>query len=321
MSNITLEVYSNKYFDKWDDFIEKSRNGTIFHTRKFLSYHPEGRFKDCSLVLLHKGNIVSVLPACLTEENGRLILASHQGSTYGGFVIPFKFGIEKSLAVVDLVLEFSESEGIEGIWMRYPENVFEIEPSQEIKFAMWHRGLRIDYIELSTSYNLTLYDSKVPITWEAKKSYERGVTCKFDDLNFQEFYNILYETLTSKYNSKPTHTLEEIYKLKELNKDKFVLVSTYYKNTLVGGMIVFLANSKAAHIFYSSIKKECDKGIYLTDTLVDFTIRTLKELGIKFVNYGISTEDRGRKINLNLFKFKERFKGFGVNREVWRWYT
>lgn len=38
----------------WDNFVLNSNNGTMFHSRKFLSYHPEGRFKDTSLVIIKK---------------------------------------------------------------------------------------------------------------------------------------------------------------------------------------------------------------------------------------------------------------------------
>ena len=37
--------------DEWDDFVDSSDNGTIFHKRTFLSYHPKDRFEDASLVI------------------------------------------------------------------------------------------------------------------------------------------------------------------------------------------------------------------------------------------------------------------------------
>lgn len=318
MGDIQIRVYSDKYRDRWDEFVDNSRNGTIFHTRSFLSYHPEGRFKDRSLLFLQDGNIVSILPGCLIENNSGLTLASHQGSTYGGFVIPQKLGVAKALQLVDLLLEFMKKEGICDIWMRYPEYIFEKEPSEEIKYAMWHRGFGMDYIELSTCYDLSIYPTESPISWEAKKGYERGVSCIYDDNNYQAFHSLLFETLTSKYNRTPTHTLEELNNLRNLLGKRLVLFSAYYKEYFAGGMIVFLTNEKTAHVFYSAVKKDLIKGIYVSDTLIDYTIRTLKKRGVQFINYGISTEEKGRTINFNLFRFKERFKGFGVVRETWK---
>jgi len=313
-----IEIYTDKYKDLWDKFVENSRNGTIFHTRKFLSYHPKGRFEDFSLMFLKDGNIVAVLPGCIDYSKGKQVLASHKGSTYGGFVIPYKLGIKKAILLVDTLLEFLYKKNFSQIWMRFPEYIFEKEPSQEIKFAMWHRGFTLDYIELSTCYNLEKYNEMVPIVRQARVSYRRGLTCIYDDENFLEFYKILYDNLTNKYRRKPTHTLDEILLLKNLLKEKFLLISAYLNKKFVGGLVIFLANSKTAHVFYSAVKKDIP-GVFINDALIDTTIRELKKKGFKYLNYGISTENKGRIINFNLFKFKEKFKGFGVYREVWRY--
>ena len=313
-----IEIYTEKYKEKWDAFVEHSKNGTIFHTRKFLSYHPPDRFEDFSLMFLKDGNIMSVLPACIEVDSNEKILASHKGSTYGGFVVPFKFGIEDSLALVDTLLEFLYKKGFKGIWMRTPEYIFEKEPSQEIKFAMWHRGFSLDYVELSTCYALKNYDSSKPIIRQARRSYDRGLKCIFDDKNFEDFYRILYDNLKNKYNREPTHTLDEILLLKKLLDDKFILVSAYLDNELIGGIVIFIANNKTAHIFYSAVKKNI-AGLFPNDALVDTAIRKLKDMGFNYLNYGISTEDKGKIINFELFRFKEKFKGFGVYREVWKY--
>ena len=313
-----IEIYTDKYKNRWDFFVENSRNGTIFHTRRFLSYHPPKRFEDFSLIFLKDGNIMSVLPACVETNFNRKILASHKGSTYGGFIIPFKFGIEDSLALVDMSLEFLYKEGFNEIWLRTPEYIFEKEPSQEIKFAMWYKGFSLDYVELSTCYSLKNYDSSRPIIRQARRSYDKGLKCIFDDNNFKEFYKILYDNLKNKYNREPTHTLDEILLLKKLLEDRFILVSAYLDGELIGGIVMFIANKKTAHIFYSAVKKNIT-GIFANDALIDTIIRKLKNMGFKYLNYGISTENKGKKINFELFRFKEKFKGFGVYREVWKY--
>jgi len=313
-----VEIYTDKYKEKWDKFVENSRNGTIFHTREFLSYHPPNRFEDFSLLFLRDGNIMSVLPACIEEINGKKMLASHKGSTYGGFVIPMRFGVKDSLELVDTFLEFLYSKNIDGVWMRYPEYIFEIQPSQEIKFAMWYKGFELDYIELSTCYFLNDYDASKPIIRQARKSYDRGITCIFDSNNFKEFYEILYNNLKHKYNKAPTHTLEEILLLKKLLKNKFILITAHLNNRVVGGLVIFVANKKTAHIFYSAVDKSLS-GLFVNDALVDIAIRELKKRGVMYLNYGISTEDKGKRVNFELFRFKEKFKGFGVYREVWKY--
>jgi hypothetical protein len=66
---------------EWDDFVAASDNGTIFHTRRFLSYHPQGRFPDASAVVRKNGKIFAVLPAAVVERDGKMILSSHSGAS------------------------------------------------------------------------------------------------------------------------------------------------------------------------------------------------------------------------------------------------
>ena len=57
---IEVVRYDNKlHRGLWEGFIRDSINGNLFHTRRFLDYHPEGRFMDHSLLFLKKGNMSS----------------------------------------------------------------------------------------------------------------------------------------------------------------------------------------------------------------------------------------------------------------------
>ena len=51
-----IKYKNNEHETLWDDYIVKSNNGTIFHLRKFLSYHRDRNFKDCSLIFYEKEN-------------------------------------------------------------------------------------------------------------------------------------------------------------------------------------------------------------------------------------------------------------------------
>ena len=71
---------------EWDKFVDESDNGTMFHKRLFISYHPKGRFKDASVVIKKDKKILSVFPAVILEREGKRILSSHGGASYGSFV-------------------------------------------------------------------------------------------------------------------------------------------------------------------------------------------------------------------------------------------
>ena len=69
--SITIQKYKQSDIEVWDKFIKQSNNGTLFHTQKFLSYHPTDRFLDNSLIFQKKGNIISVLSAAIKKEKGK----------------------------------------------------------------------------------------------------------------------------------------------------------------------------------------------------------------------------------------------------------
>ena len=62
--------YEKKFQDEWDSFVTSSNNGTIFHTRRFLSYHSPGKFKESSLLFYDDKKLISVLPAADIERDG-----------------------------------------------------------------------------------------------------------------------------------------------------------------------------------------------------------------------------------------------------------
>ena len=80
----TTQPYSPELAGEWDDLVlNHSANGNLFHTRRFLSYHPAGRFEDGSILIRKNGRLVAVVAANKTE-NGWF---SHGGTSCGGPVV------------------------------------------------------------------------------------------------------------------------------------------------------------------------------------------------------------------------------------------
>ena len=47
---IIIKKYKNSLKKEWNNFVNQSNNGTIFHNQKFLSYHLNRKFIDHSLL-------------------------------------------------------------------------------------------------------------------------------------------------------------------------------------------------------------------------------------------------------------------------------
>ncbi len=76
-----IVVYTEDEEDEWDHFILKSINGTVYHSRNFLNYHPDDRFIDNSIMIYRNTELIAVVPSCHNKTNTYF---SHRGSTYGG---------------------------------------------------------------------------------------------------------------------------------------------------------------------------------------------------------------------------------------------
>ena len=83
-------------FAAWDTFVLRANNGTIFHLRDFLNYHPKNRFKDFSLEFHKNNNLLSVIPAAVVLKNNKKLFVSHPGASFASFVTKEDFSIKDS---------------------------------------------------------------------------------------------------------------------------------------------------------------------------------------------------------------------------------
>jgi hypothetical protein len=298
--------YNDNYQDIWDEFVKNSKNGTIFHTRKFLSYHPAERFKDESILIYKKKKLVALFPAI--EFENRII--SHRGSTYGGLVVGIKNRLNDSLKMWENIIKYYNK----TIEFRKSEYIFDLYPSEEVIFSAKKLGFKEVNEELSTCLDLNNIKLTKGRKWALTKC--KNLKIVFDDKDYKSYYKILKNNLI-KHNSTPTHSLEEMIKLKSLLPNNYFLVTIYLDDKMIAGIWLVLANSKTAHTFYIAQNYDYTEFQPLS-CIVKNIIEFLKERNFKYLNFGISTENGGKIINKGLFEFKESFGGFGVSRYYFR---
>jgi hypothetical protein len=298
--------YNENFSNLWDEFVKNSKNGTIFHTRKFLSYHPSERFKDESILIYKKNRLVALFPAI--EFENRII--SHRGSTYGGLIVGLKNRLNDSLEIWKNIIKYYNK----TIEFRRSEYIFDLYPSEEIIFSAKKLGFKEINEELSTCLDLNNIKLTKGRKWALTKC--KNLQIVFDDNDYKSYYKILKNNLI-KHNSTPTHSLEEMIKLKSLLPKNYFLVTIYLDDKMIAGIWLVLANSKTAHTFYIAQNynyTEYQPLSCVAKNIIEF----LKEKNFKYLNFGISTEDGGKIINKGLFEFKESFGGFGVSRYYFR---
>ena len=118
MLTIKRHTKNNKVL--WDNFVKNANNGTLFHLRRFLSYHPEGRFVDHSIEVYKKNTLFSVFPAAESDINGKNLLVSHPGSTVGSLVVPESVSISDSFELIEILINYAKRNKFDGIRLTIP---------------------------------------------------------------------------------------------------------------------------------------------------------------------------------------------------------
>ena len=298
--------YNQNYEKIWDEFVKTSKNGNIFHTRKFLSYHPKDRFKDESILIYKKNKLIAVFGAIEFENK----IISHRGSTYGGLVVGVKNRLNDTLEIWQKIIEYYNK----TIEFRKCEYIFDNYPSREVEFSAKKLGFYEVNEELSTCLDLDCINLTKGRKWAVTKCKDLKVI--YDDNDYKSYYNILNNNL-KKYNTISTHSLSEMIKLKQLLPNNYFLVTIYKDGKMIAGIWLVLATNKTAHTFY--IAQNYDFSEYQPlSCIVKKIIEYLKNKNFKYLNFGISTENGGEYLNKGLFEFKESFGGFGVSRFYFR---
>ncbi|UCG29350.1 MAG: GNAT family N-acetyltransferase [candidate division WOR-3 bacterium] len=308
----------NKFTERdrkhWEEFVAKSNNGTIFHTQDFLGYHPADRFKNHHLIIRDRTNIIALFPAV---ENSTTIV-SHQGASYGGFVLKNDLGIHTIYLMVEHVVQYFRTHGFNRIVLTQPPLIYYRDPHQYIDFALMKNGfsyLKRDVtavIRLDTAEPLASFHGDARRS--TKKAIREGVRVLFTD-DYARFYDILKHNLGMRHNVTPTHSLEELNKLKKIFPEKIILFGAYIKEKMVGGMVLFVTNPRVILAFYISHDQKYQN--YRPMNLLFYeVIKWGRNQGYKYLDLGTFTLNMTP--NWGLGRFKENFAARGFLRDTYQ---
>jgi len=315
---IEIERYQPIFADLWDDFVWQSNNGTIFHTRKFLNYHPPERFEDFSLILKKENRVIALLPATIRYEQHRKILTSHRGASYGGVVTKFQLGIRDAFRIVESLIQFARDNEFKGLELTPPPLIYYGRPSNFIDFALIQNGFGYKKREISSVIPLTFKEEDTLYTFipESRRAVRRalklGVRIQ-ESYQFDQFYQILKKNLKMRHNVQPTHTLDELLLLKSIYPDRIRLFSAEAEGKMVAGVVMFDCNAQVTLAFYISHNEDYQqfRGVnYLFFEIIKWAIQN----GFGYLDFGIFTVNMDP--NWGLGKFKESFGAQGVFRDT-----
>jgi hypothetical protein len=301
----------------WDAFVLGANNGTIFHLRDFLNYHPKNKFKDYSLELYKANSLLSVLPAAEVIKNNKKLLISHPGTSFASFVTKEDLSIKDSLEIVEKIIEWTRKEGFDGIQLKIPPAFYSKRLSNYIEYALLSNGF--NYFNREVTSTLFIEKNEQQILKKFKSSHSRavrksenlGVEIKITD-RVGEFFSILEKNLKIRHGASPTHTIDELESLMRIFPNSINIFGAFYEDQMIAGVLNFIVKEDVALAFYISHKNEYQK-LRPLNLLFFNVFKWATKQKIKVYDFGTFTVDGAA--NMGLGRFKENFGASGVFRD------
>ena len=315
---LKFRKYIKKDEELWDNFVSKSNNGTIFHLRKFLKYHPINRFKDHSLIIEKKQKLFSLFPAAEKYINNKKYLISHPGSSVGSFVVLENLSISDAMDITKKLVSYAKKLKFNGIQITLPPNLYQRRFSNYMDFAFFKQNFiyknrditSILFLESTIEKNLLKFRSSHRRAVNIAKN--KGVIVR-ESNNYSTYYKILKKNLSKRHGVNPTHTLDELKNIKSIFKDRIKLFAAFLGGKMIAGVVNFLVNDHVILAFYISHDEDFNE--YRSLNLLFYKIFGWA-INSKFKIYDFGTFTVNQEPNMGLGRFKENFGASGIFRDT-----
>ncbi|OUX33437.1 MAG: hypothetical protein CBE24_02200 [bacterium TMED264] len=302
----------------WDSFVPRTNNGTLFHLRSFLNYHPKSRFNDHSIIVKKKGSLFSLFPAAEQFVKGKKILVSHPGATVGSFTLPENLSIADAINLVEKLIEYAKKENFQCIRISLPPNLYQRRLSNYMEYSFFRLGFFYAKREVTSILFLEETIEKTKRKFRAshlravRKATEKNIVVK-QSKNIGAFYTILKNNLEIRHGVFPTHTLQELTHLFNLFPDKIKLFAAFLDDLMIAGVVTFQINPRVLLAFYISHDERYSE-LRAVNILFYNIFEWAIKVKIKIFDFGIFTVNG--KPNMGLGRFKENFGASGIFRDT-----
>jgi len=310
--------YSEQYREQWDEFVLSSNNGTMFHLQKFFDYHTPGKFTFNHLMVIEKGNITALLPGAIVENN---IFESPIGASYGSLVLG-DYSFRKTMDIVEVVLHYGKANGLSGFTLTAAPMIYDKFQTQSLEFALLWLGFKYELHYISSAIHL---DKNRDIIERFRPTIRRNIRKSLNNPDirvevnehYEEFYPILIEN-KARHDVTPTHTLEDLLKLKTLLPDALKLFMVYYKDKPIGGSVMFYPNKQVALCFYNMLLYDFAEYKPIQRVMYEL-VKDATESGFQYVDIGVSQDtkaDNPMTPSMGLIDYKEKFDAKTIMRNT-----
>ncbi|SDF87751.1 GNAT family N-acetyltransferase [Sporomusa acidovorans] len=308
---VIVQKYKSEDKSLWDQFVQKSKNGTFLFFRDYMEYH-EKRFQDYSLLIYdEKRQLIALFPANKKDN----IIYSHEGLTFGGFIVGNKVTTEIVLSIFCETKNFLKKNNINKMIYKCIPFIYHKYPAEEDQYALFVNDACLVRRDVSTAIYLPeRYAYQERRMRAVKKAIKHGVKVKKSE-DYNAFWQVLTEVLYSQHNTTPVHSIDEIILLAKRFKDNIKLYIATLDERILAGTVIF-ENDKVAHTQYLANSEE-GRSTGALDLVIHYLVTEVYKDKIYF-DFGISNEKQGRFLNTGLIAQKE---GFGARAVVHDFYS
>jgi hypothetical protein len=298
---MNIVKYSNEYKHQWNNFVKVAKNSHFFFYRDYIEYHSD-RFEDFSLMIFHNDKLIALLPANIKDHT----LFSHQGLTFGSFIIDDRMKTETMLNIFESIKKYLRNSNINKLVYKCMPYIYHIKPSQEDMYALFRHNAKLIRRDVTSTIDLTEnFKYSKGRKWSINKAKKENLLIS-ESNNFEQFWKLLSSVLETNHDAKPIHSLDEIKYLVSLFPDNIRLFIIKDDKTLLSGAIIY-ENRNIVHTQYLA-NSSVGRDIGSLDMLLDHLIKNIYS-NKKYFDLGTSNENGGLVLNTGLIAQKE---GFGA---------
>ena len=295
-----IKKYENSDKATWNDFLLSCKNYHFIFNRDFMEYHSD-RFQDFSLIFKNDKNIIiALLPGNLKDN----VFYSHQGLTFGGFLIDKGVNAVDMLDLFEQLKRFLKDNNIKKIIYKCIPIIYHNYPAQEDLYALFINEANLYRRDISASIDLEQrYSYSKGRKWSINKAQKSGVTC--EEINQPSLvWEVIREVLHQHHNQQPIHNEVEIDLLRNRFPHNIKAYKCCFEGNIVAAAVTF-ETDRVVHTQYLACNNKGREERAL-DYLIDFLINKSMN-SAKIFDFGISNENEGKYLNAGLISQKESF--------------
>ncbi len=303
--------YEDSLRDKWNAFIENSKNGNFLFHRNYMEYHAD-RFIDFSLLFYDDDKLIAIMPANQLDS----LLVSHGGLTFGGIICDYKMTTPRMLEIFKSLNKYLINKGFTKVVYKSIPHIYHTLPTEEELYALFINQAKLIRRDISSTI---LLGEKIGFSTLRKRSIKKGKAFGIEvkrSYDFKAFMMVVFYNLQQKYGIKPVHSGEEIQLLAERFPENIKLFAAFKDNIMYGGTVIYESRN-VAHAQYIVATDE-GKRLGAIDIIFDFLINEYYTHK-KYFDFGISTEKNGLYLNDGLLQNKESYGARAIVCDFYEW--